>query len=75
MAGASLPTNRLGWRIYICGRGFDFYCYTAIGFPGEAAAVDAVLEFMGMKDVRVRAVAVSVEDSDLPPHAEPLIPQ
>ena len=71
MAGASLPTNRLGWRIYICGRGFDFYAYTAVGYAGEGAAVEAVLDYMGMKDVRVRAVVASVSESDLLPPPEP----
>ena len=66
--GAGLPTNRLGWRVYICGRDFDFYSYTAVGYGGEKAAVEAVLEVMGMRDVRVRAVVATVAEVDpLPP--------
>ena len=62
-----MPTNRLGWRVYICGRDWDFYAYTAVGYAGEGAAVDAVLDYMGMRDVRVRAVVASVSESDLLP--------
>ena len=62
-----MPTNRLGWRVYICGRDFDFYAYTAVGYGGEKAAVEAVLEVMGMRDVRVRAVVASVAEVDLLP--------
>jgi len=67
-----LPTNRLGWRVYICGRDFDFYAYTAVGYGGEKAAVEAVLEAMGMRDVRVRVTLASVVETDLcqPPPPE-----
>ena len=69
--GVGLPNSRLGWRVYICGRGWDFYCYTAIGFAGEGAAVDAVLDAMGQRNIKVRVVVVTVEDADLPQPPEP----
>ena len=69
MAGASLPTNRLGWRVYICGRGFDFYAYTIIGTKGEHESVDAVLEFMGMVGLRCVTKVVTVDLSEFPADA------
>ena len=64
-----MPT-KLGWRVYIKGRDFYLYAYTAIGFAGENAAVDAVLEHMGMRDVTVRAVVAVIEESSLRPPPE-----
>ena len=70
--GAGLPT-KLGWRVYIKGIDFYFYAYTAVGFAGENAAVDAVLEHMGMRHLTVRAVVAVIEESSLrlPPESSP----
>ena len=46
------------------------YAYTAVGFAGENAAVDAVLEYMGMRDVTVRAIVAVIEESSLRPPPE-----
>ena len=56
--------------MYIKGLDFYIYAYTAIGYPGEKAAIEAVLQFMGMKDLTVRAVVAVIGESDLLPPPE-----
>ena len=61
MGGAPLSV-KLGWRVYIRTKDFDFYCYTVVGAHSEAAAIEAVRQLVTPGKLPLVAKVVTIED-------------
>lgn len=62
---------KLGWRIYVCTRDWEFYAYTVVGARSEKEALETVLTVITPGKLPLRARVATVEDVD----SLPLLPR